>query len=113
MPVDYIPGTAINTHPALVLAAAESFWRMCLKCVVVAEGPEHQRDTQLVLSASRHEESLARRRSVFVELNRDELVRMRWRASYTGMKTPGNGASCLYASALMGVSFPFFALVPL
>src|SRR6266576_4134486 len=35
--VDYILGTAINTHPTLVLAAAESFRRMGAKCVIVAE----------------------------------------------------------------------------
>src|SRR5712675_769218 len=46
--VDYIPGNAINTHPILVLAAAESFRRMGAKCVIVAEGPGHQRDTELV-----------------------------------------------------------------
>ena len=32
--VDYIPGDAINTHPILVLAAAESFRRMGAKCVI-------------------------------------------------------------------------------
>ena len=46
--VDYIPGNAINTHPVLVLAAAESFRHMGAKSVVVAEGPGHQRDTQFV-----------------------------------------------------------------
>src|SRR5579864_9516854 len=50
--VDYTPGSAINTHPTLVLAAAEWFRRMGAKCVMVAEGPGHQRDTQLVLSES-------------------------------------------------------------
>jgi Domain of unknown function (DUF362) len=47
--VNYVPGNAINTHPSLVLAAAESFRRMGAKSVVVAEGPGHQRDTELVL----------------------------------------------------------------
>ena len=37
--VDYIPGNAINTHPLLVLAAAESFRRLGAKSVLVAEGP--------------------------------------------------------------------------
>src|SRR5258708_15355545 len=48
--VDYIPGNAINTHPILVLAAAESFIRMGAKCVIVAEEPVHQLDTELMLS---------------------------------------------------------------
>ncbi len=43
--VDYLPGNAINTHPVLVLAAAEAFRRLGAKSVTVAEGPGHQRDT--------------------------------------------------------------------
>jgi uncharacterized protein (DUF362 family) len=61
--VDYIPGNAINTHPLLVLAAAESFRRLGAKSVLVAEGPGHQRDTQLVLSQSGYEQSLETKRS--------------------------------------------------
>jgi uncharacterized protein (DUF362 family) len=38
--VDYTPGNAINTHPLLVLAAAESFLRIGAKSVVVAEGQD-------------------------------------------------------------------------
>jgi uncharacterized protein (DUF362 family) len=84
--VDYIPGNAINTHPSLVLAAAESFRRLGAKSVVVAEGPGHQRDTQLVLSQSGYEHRLKDEKIRFVDLNRDELIRTRLRASYTGMK---------------------------
>ncbi len=36
--VDYIPGNAINTHPLLVLAAAESFRRLGAKSVVSSRG---------------------------------------------------------------------------
>lgn len=84
--VDYIPGNAINTHPLLVLAAAESFRRMGAKSVVVAEGPGHQRDTQLVLAQSGYRECLHTARIRFVDLNRDQLIRTPLRASYTGMK---------------------------
>ena len=56
--VDFIPGNAINTHPLLVLAAVEAFRRLEAKSVVVAEGPGHQRDTQLVLSQTGFEQSL-------------------------------------------------------
>jgi uncharacterized protein (DUF362 family) len=83
--VDYAPGDAINTHPLLVLAAAESFRRMGAKSVVVAEGPGNQRDTQLVLSQSGYQESLNDEKIRFVDLNRDQLIHTRLRASYTGM----------------------------
>jgi uncharacterized protein (DUF362 family) len=84
--VDYAAGDAINTHPVLVLAAAESFRRMGAKSVVVAEGPGHQRDTELVLSQSGYQESLRDEKVRFVDLNRDELTRTPLRASYMGMR---------------------------
>jgi len=84
--VDYLPGNAINTHPTLVLAAADAFRRLGAKSVVVAEGPGHQRDTQLVLSQSGYQESLRGEKIRFVDLNRDELIRTPLRASYSGMK---------------------------
>jgi len=84
--VDYLPGDAINTHPTLVMAAVEAFRSLGAKSVVVAEGPGHQRDTQLVLSQSGYEESLRYERIRFVDLNRDELIHAPLRAGYTGMK---------------------------
>jgi uncharacterized protein (DUF362 family) len=83
--VDYAPGDAINTHPLLVLAAAELFRRMGARSVVVAEGPGHQRDTQLVLAQSGYDKCLRDEKIRFVDLNRDELVRTQLRAGYTGM----------------------------
>ena len=84
--VDYSPGDAINTHPLLVLAAADLFRRMDAKSVVVAEGPGHQRDTRLVLSQGGYDRVLREEKIRFVDLNRDELIRTPLRASYTGMK---------------------------
>jgi uncharacterized protein (DUF362 family) len=73
--VDYTPGDAINTHPILVLAAAESFRCLGAKYVIVAEGPGHQRDTQLVLSQTGYQQSLREERIRFIDLNRDQLIR--------------------------------------
>ena len=84
--VDYLPGDGINTHPSVVLAAAECFRRLGAKSVLVAEGPGHQRDTELVLLESGYDECLRHEQIPFIDLNRDELVRTRLGASYTGMK---------------------------
>lgn len=84
--VDCLPGDAINTHPLVVLAAVECFRRRGAKEVLVAEGPGHQRDTRLVLSESGYAEYLRGEKINFVDLNRDQLVRTRLHASYTGMK---------------------------
>ncbi len=43
--VDYTPGAEINTHPLLIIAAAECIRRLGAKRVTVAEGPSHQRGT--------------------------------------------------------------------
>jgi uncharacterized protein (DUF362 family) len=83
--VDYLPENAINTHPTLVLAAVEVFRRLGAKSVLVAEGPGHQRDTQLVLSQSGYEQALRDEKIPFVDLNRDELIRTPLRAGYSGI----------------------------
>jgi len=84
--VDYIPGTALNTHHQLVVAAAEAFRHLGARNVVVGEGPGHQRDTQLVLSDSGYEGELKLHKIPFVDLNRDELTRTRLAASYTDLQ---------------------------
>lgn len=81
--VDYIPGNAINTHPILVVAAAECFRELGAKQVMVAEGPGHQRDTQLVLCESGYESLLRENRILFVDLNRDELTSVKLSAEYS------------------------------
>jgi uncharacterized protein (DUF362 family) len=84
--VDYIPGAEINTNPFLITAAAECFRRLHAKQVTVAEGPGHQRDTQLVLRATGLEQQLKEQRIPFVDLNRDEIIKVRLRADYSRLK---------------------------
>jgi uncharacterized protein (DUF362 family) len=84
--VDYLPGNAINTHPILVAAAAECFRRLGAKEIVVAEGPGHQRDTQLVIAESGYASMLRENAIRFIDLNRDELVSVKMRANYSGLK---------------------------
>jgi uncharacterized protein (DUF362 family) len=84
--VDYIPGNAINTHPILVVAAAECFRGLGAKEVIVAEGPGHQRDTQLVLCESGYESLLRENQIRFVDLNRDELMSVNLSADYSGLQ---------------------------
>lgn len=84
--VDYIPGADINTHPLLIVAAAKCFRRLGAKRVIVAEGPGHKRDTQLVLGATGLEQQLKEHGIAFVDLNRDAVVKTRLRADYSGLK---------------------------
>lgn len=81
--VDFLPGIDINTHPLLVVAAAQCFLKLGAASVSVAEGPGHQRDTELVLAESGFRDLLDAQRIPFVDLNRDELVKTKLRANYT------------------------------
>jgi uncharacterized protein (DUF362 family) len=83
--VDFLRGVEINTHPVLVTAAALCFRRLGARSVIIAEGPGHQRDTQLVLCESGFSSQVNNERIPFVDLNRDELVKTRLRANYTGL----------------------------
>jgi uncharacterized protein (DUF362 family) len=84
--VDYIPGNAINTHPILVVAAAECLRELGAKQVMVAEGPGHQRDTKLELFESGYDSLLRENGICFVDLNRDELAPVNLSADYSGVK---------------------------
>jgi uncharacterized protein (DUF362 family) len=84
--VEYIPGKPVNTHPKLVCAAAEAFLRLGASAVIVGEGPGHQRDTDLLLYESGLRDQLIERKIVFVDLNRDEVVRTKLQANYSGLR---------------------------
>ena len=64
----------INTHPAVVRAVAEVFRRWGAREVIVAEGPGHCRDTQLVLDQSGLGEVLDESRLEFIDLNHGDLA---------------------------------------
>jgi len=63
----------INTHPALVVAAAEAFRRLDAREVFVAEGQGHRRDSELVLEESGMERALDDARLDFIDLNHDAV----------------------------------------
>jgi uncharacterized protein (DUF362 family) len=83
--VEYIAGVEVNTNPVLVGAAAEALLKLGAGSVVVAEGPGHQRDTYLVLAESGLAARLRSQNIDFIDLNRDELIRMPTRANFTGL----------------------------
>jgi uncharacterized protein (DUF362 family) len=83
--VESIPGAEVNTNPLLVGAAADALLTLGAKTVIVAEGPGHQRDTYLVLAENGLDEQLRKRRLRFVDLNRDEIVRVPLKTRFTGL----------------------------
>jgi uncharacterized protein (DUF362 family) len=75
----------VNTNSALIGAAARCFLRLGADRVVIGEGPGHQRDTELVVQAAGLNPHLSERQIEFVDLNRDELRRVKLRANYSGL----------------------------
>lgn len=83
--VEYVPGAEVNTSPMLVGAVAGAFLAIGAAKVVVGEGPGHQRDTYLVITENGLEEQLRERCVRFVDLNRDEIVRVPLKTRFTGL----------------------------
>jgi uncharacterized protein (DUF362 family) len=83
--VEYIPGRPVNTDPQLVGAAAEAFLRFGAASVIVAEGPGHHRDTELLVCETGLRDQLLHRKISFVDLNRDELAKTKLQANYSGL----------------------------
>src|SRR6266516_1721086 len=83
--VEYIPGKPVNTDAQLIGAAAEAFLRLDAASVIVGEGPGHHRDTNLLLYETGLGDQLAHRKIAFVDLNRDELIKTKLQANYSGL----------------------------
>src|SRR2546422_9065643 len=83
--VEYIPGRPVNTDTRLIGAAAEAFLRLDAATVTVGEGPGHHRDTDLLLHETGLRDQLMHRKIAFVDLNRDELIKTKLQANYSGL----------------------------
>lgn len=81
--IEYHAARKVNTHPLLVVAAVEALRHHGAREVVVAEGPGHHRDTELLLEYSGLEDALRQVRAPFVDLNLDDLAPVSLAANYT------------------------------
>lgn len=79
----------INTHPAVVQAAADVFRRWGAREVLVGEGQGHCRDTDWVLDQSGLGPALAEARLSFVDLNHDEVYLTPNRMRFTKLRQLG------------------------
>src|ERR1039457_5657558 len=75
--VEFEPASSINTHPLLVHAAFEAFRAMGAASVRIAEGPGHRRNTLDLADAAGYFNTVPRFEDVFVDLNLDEVTRVR------------------------------------
>ncbi len=84
--VEFDPKGVINTHPAVVEAAIDSFRSLGAAQVVVAEGPGHRRDNEYLLSASGLYDVIKEHRVRYVDLNSDDVHSTPLRSSFTDLK---------------------------
>lgn len=72
--VETTPGDRpINTHPRIVVAAAEALRRMDAGPITVGDGPGHRRDVEQVLAQSGLGPALREAKLDFVDLNHDAV----------------------------------------
>jgi uncharacterized protein (DUF362 family) len=83
--VDFYPDHPLSTHPALIAAAVEVFHGMGASEVVVADGPAHNRDTEMVLELSGIGDILREDKVRFVDLNLDAISPVNLVSNYTGL----------------------------
>jgi uncharacterized protein (DUF362 family) len=83
--VDYYPGHPLSTHPAVIAAAIAVFRQLGAKEVIVADGPAHNRDTEMVLEQSGIDGALKDEHVRFVDLNLDAISPVNLVSNYTGL----------------------------
>jgi uncharacterized protein (DUF362 family) len=66
----------MNTHPALIAAARESFLRLGASKVFVGDGPAMDRDTEAIIESVRLREYTGALKGDFVDLNVDDVERV-------------------------------------
>src|SRR5438093_6017596 len=84
--VEFEPGSSINTHPIVVHAAYEAFRAMGAATVRIAEGPGHRRNTLDLADAAGYFKIVPRFEDNFVDLNVDDVTRVRPAAQLSRIK---------------------------
>ena len=84
--VEFDPKGVINTNPAVIEAAIDSFRGLGAAQVTVAEGPGHRRDNEYLLSASGLYDVIKEHRVLYVDLNTDDVRSTPLRSRFTDLK---------------------------
>jgi len=80
------PSGVINTHPAVVGAARDSFLRLGAQKVIVGEGPGHERDTEGIVETIGLRDYVGPLSEAFVDLNVDDVQRVPTRTRASKLK---------------------------
>ena len=80
------PHGVINTHPAVIAAARETFLRLGADKVFIGDGPATERDTIAVLESLKLREYVGPLSEIFVDLNLDDVERVRLKTHASRLK---------------------------
>ncbi|MBN1874513.1 MAG: DUF362 domain-containing protein [Anaerolineae bacterium] len=81
--IEYYESSRVNTNRAVVRAAIEAFRRAGAAEVIVAEGPGHRRDMEILLELSGFDQMLQDAGVKFIDLNLDAITPVSLIANYT------------------------------
>jgi len=70
------PKRVMNTHPAVIAAARDSFLRLGASRVLIGDGPAMDRDTEAIIESIRLREYAGPLARAFVDLNLDDVERV-------------------------------------
>jgi uncharacterized protein (DUF362 family) len=85
--VEYSTKAAINTHPNVIAATADSLFRLGASEVIVGDGPGHVRDSEMLIDECGLRSKLAEVGRVrFVDLNFDAVRRVTPRGGFTSFR---------------------------
>jgi uncharacterized protein (DUF362 family) len=84
--VEFEPESSINTNPLLVHAALEAFRAMGASSVRIAEGPGHRRNTLDLADAAGYFKIVPDFEDLFVDLNLDDVSRIRPNRQFSRLK---------------------------
>jgi uncharacterized protein (DUF362 family) len=80
------PLRIMNTHPAVVAAARESFLRLRAAQVLIGDGPAMDRDTEAILESVSLREYAGPLSRIFVDLNIDDVERVELKTRASRLK---------------------------
>jgi len=102
--VEFEPGSSINTHPMLVHAAYEAFLAMGAASVRIGEGPGHRRNTLDLAEAAGYFQTVPGFEDNFIDLNLDDVTRVRPQAQFSRIKKLYLPNSALGADLLVSMA---------
>jgi uncharacterized protein (DUF362 family) len=101
--VEFQPGHPITTNPYVLAAAVKFADYLGAKEIIVAEGPGHMRDTEMLLKKTGLGAMVKKLGVPFVDLNLDDLEKVAIANSFTGLKTVYMPKTIINADAVISL----------